>query len=790
MAGGKNITGDLNVTGTLSACMTSCLCITSDTNILCGSDLRFVESGAGCNYIALQAPAAIAACNFTLTLPVNAGSCGQVLSSDGTGVLSWVCSGGGTCTSVFNDSAACALTTAVIKFDFLCGLAATEPIANEIDLILDITSLTDLAAPAIADELALHDCGVGIRKADIASVVNLADHDALTNFLAAEHVDWAGACTGTISDTNLPTTLAGKSITSPTLTGNSLVTGGGEIRFVDTGAGCEYIGFKAPVTAVANSTWILPADAPIACEVLSVTSVACGNPTLEWKAAGGGGGLSKTGTPTDNYLVVWDGTGACICVVQPPNANVIVNQNLIPASATVQELGSSGVRWGFAYLNAVVLGNAKGVIGETGTSPSGATIDVVYSDENGTTNGLSFQSKNRSATTNPIYLETGNNTSTALFNSGLISIGTGTNTSTANGASGDLCLFTGVATGATGCQTSGDINLTIGDVTSGTRGVIKLDAPEIRIMEDIACPVNYRAFSVSGAVCGNETYVLPSDMAASCEYLKVSSTNCGVITLAWDVLGACTLCAETLALKACGTGTKFGEIRTDGGNITICCMNYKLVVRTTCQDGSLAVVTSNRCASNTGCVTFKSGFKTGTGNNSSGIVRIQSGHNATTAANGSGDICINTGNANGATGATLSGDINLTTGAITSACGVKGLIQIHDTKYYSASIQTTNACATTILDIPTVTCESYFVKAKVIGVQNDGTDSSAFEIYAKFKNSSGTLSKAGETSEFASEDNASTAFTVAVSTTNIRIQVTGIAAETYDWILNVEVLGV
>ena len=31
------------------------------------------------------------------------------------------------------------------------------------------------------------------------------DHDALTNFLAAEHVDWAGASAGTIHSTNIPT---------------------------------------------------------------------------------------------------------------------------------------------------------------------------------------------------------------------------------------------------------------------------------------------------------------------------------------------------------------------------------------------------------------------------------------------------------------------------------------------------------------------------------------------------------------------------------------------------------
>lgn len=55
---------------------------------------------------------------------------------------------------------------------------------------LDINGTTDLAAPATNDELLIADTSTAsaVRKADVASVVNLADHDALTNFVADEHV--------------------------------------------------------------------------------------------------------------------------------------------------------------------------------------------------------------------------------------------------------------------------------------------------------------------------------------------------------------------------------------------------------------------------------------------------------------------------------------------------------------------------------------------------------------------------------------------------------------------------
>ena len=59
-----------------------------------GAAIRlFEDTDNGTNYIALQAPAALAT-NVTLTLPDNDGAASQVLSTDGSGVLSWVDSSG------------------------------------------------------------------------------------------------------------------------------------------------------------------------------------------------------------------------------------------------------------------------------------------------------------------------------------------------------------------------------------------------------------------------------------------------------------------------------------------------------------------------------------------------------------------------------------------------------------------------------------------------------------------------------------------------------------------------
>lgn len=73
------------------------------------SDLRLMNSGST-NYVALKAPASIAT-NFTLTLPTTAGSNGQMLTTDGSGNLSWSTPAAVGVTSVNGNTGAVTLTT-------------------------------------------------------------------------------------------------------------------------------------------------------------------------------------------------------------------------------------------------------------------------------------------------------------------------------------------------------------------------------------------------------------------------------------------------------------------------------------------------------------------------------------------------------------------------------------------------------------------------------------------------------------------------------------------------------
>lgn len=65
------------------------------------SDNGFINNSDNNNTIAVTAPAALAA-SYTITLPPNDGTAGQVLTTDGAGVTTWTSngSGSGTVTSV------------------------------------------------------------------------------------------------------------------------------------------------------------------------------------------------------------------------------------------------------------------------------------------------------------------------------------------------------------------------------------------------------------------------------------------------------------------------------------------------------------------------------------------------------------------------------------------------------------------------------------------------------------------------------------------------------------------
>lgn len=86
-------TGVTTSTGTGNVVLSASPTLTGDVTLNAQGDLRFADADSS-NWVAFQAPATIAS-NVTWTLPATDGSSAQVLSTNGSGTLSWATAGGG-----------------------------------------------------------------------------------------------------------------------------------------------------------------------------------------------------------------------------------------------------------------------------------------------------------------------------------------------------------------------------------------------------------------------------------------------------------------------------------------------------------------------------------------------------------------------------------------------------------------------------------------------------------------------------------------------------------------------
>jgi hypothetical protein len=87
---------------------------TTQVDILAQGDLRLQDTTGG-EYVAIQAPTTLAA-SYTLTMPVDDGTAGQALITDGSGVLSWSTAASG---DVYGPTSA--TDTAIATFDGVTG---------------------------------------------------------------------------------------------------------------------------------------------------------------------------------------------------------------------------------------------------------------------------------------------------------------------------------------------------------------------------------------------------------------------------------------------------------------------------------------------------------------------------------------------------------------------------------------------------------------------------------------------------------------------------------------------
>jgi hypothetical protein len=123
--------------------------VATQVDITAQGDLRLQDSTGG-EYVALQAPATIAT-SYTLTLPVDDGTSGQALITDGSGVLSWSSAASG---DVYGPASA--TDNAIARYDGTTG----KIIQNSAVTIAD-DGATVIAANSSSDGLRITQIGTG-----------------------------------------------------------------------------------------------------------------------------------------------------------------------------------------------------------------------------------------------------------------------------------------------------------------------------------------------------------------------------------------------------------------------------------------------------------------------------------------------------------------------------------------------------------------------------------------------------------------------------------------------------
>lgn len=121
--------------------------------------------------------------------------------------------------------------------------------------------------------------------------------------------------------------------------------------------------------------------------------------------------------------------------------------------------------------------------------------------------------------------------------------------------------------------------------------------------------------------------------------------------------------------------------------------------------------------------------------------------------------------------------------------GASGNVTVQSTEALTTgTVQTTDATVTTLKSHTTTTDRAYLVKARIIGRQSSGaTDSAMYEITAHVENVSGTVTVIAQPAT-SSEDDASWDAVLDGSGADLRVRVTGDAAETVEWKCDLEIL--
>ncbi len=336
------------------------------------NQIRYADSDSS-NYVAFRSPATIAA-NYILTLPIDAGTSGQLLSTDGSGNLSWVSGNVGDITDVV---AGAGLTGGATSGSATLDIGAgTGILANANDIAVDVgvttgkiiqvaasnklpvidgSNLTNLAATNLTGTVDVTNGGTGqttytngqllignsigntltvatLTAGSGASITNGNGSITIASTLGPS-VDLASEVTGSLPGTQVSNTAAGTiSATTAqaavneldtekiakagdTMTGALTMNAQNQLRLADSDSS-NYVAFRAPATVAADVIWTLPSADGTSGQMLSTN----GTGIMSWITPSLSGDVTGAHTATTVGKI----QGRTVASTAPTDGQVLV----------------------------------------------------------------------------------------------------------------------------------------------------------------------------------------------------------------------------------------------------------------------------------------------------------------------------------------------------------------------------------------------------------------------------------------------------------------------------------
>jgi trimeric autotransporter adhesin len=466
--------------------------VNGDIRAMAQGDLRFGDSDSS-NFVAFQAPTTVAS-DITWTLPATDGTNGQLLSTNGSGVLAWATGGGGS-----DDLGDHTATTDIILSDNKITNDGTGGITlnDDGDMLVGGGSPIAEAEITIADSfptlnikdsndansgngfsglIQFTDSGnnstgeIGFESGPndlyIKNKIN-SDIHFFTNNLSRMTVENTGNIGIGTSDPGVRLDVAG----------DILVRAQADLRFGDFDSS-NFVAFQAPTTVASNVTWTLPATDGTNGQILSTN----GSGTLAWATGAAGADDLGDHTATTNITLgthYLSGDGGNEGIAIDADGDVGIGTTSAAGKLYVYTTGADGI----------VLGEDQGNLTSSGRLFFlGSNGNIAIMNEN---NNLSFRS------------------------GAVVGSSSGTSRMYLNGASGNLKVGPGTANEKLEVD---------GNIKAMAEG-------EIRLADNNSS--NFVAFKAPATVASDVTWTLPATDGTNGQML---STN-GSGVLAWATAG-------------------------------------------------------------------------------------------------------------------------------------------------------------------------------------------------------------------------------------------------------------